>query len=66
MIGGFVTVWTAVMTFLVNSFTQVVDVFWDTAVNGPTFIGVMALVMAGVSFLLLIFNLIRSFFAMHG
>lgn len=66
MIAQFVGVWNSVIAFLVSSFTQVVGVFWNATDNEPTFIGVMALVMAGVAFLLLIFNLIRSFFAMHG
>ena len=66
MIASFVNVWTTVMSFLVDSFTQVIGVFWSAEAGGPTFVGVMALVMAGVAFLLLIFNIIRSFFAMHG
>ena len=66
MIAQFIGVWNSVIAFLVSSFTQVVGVFWNATDNEPTFIGVMALVMAGVAFLLLIFNLIRSFFAMHG
>ena len=66
MIAQFVGVWNSVIAFLVSSFTQVIGIFWNASDNEPTFIGVMALVMAGVAFLLLIFNLIRSFFAMHG
>ena len=65
VIAGFVEVWNAIVTFLVGLFPQLLSLFW-VADGGLTFVGVMAVVMAGVGLILLVFNLIRSFFAMHG
>ncbi len=70
MVAAFVEVWQAIMTFFVSIFSNIQSVFWDTAANsgkgGLTFIGIMAIIMAGVALILLVFNLIRSFFAMRG
>lgn len=65
VIAGFVEVWNAIVTFLVGLFPQLLSLFW-VAESGLTFVGVMAVVMAGIGLILLVFNLIRSFFAMHG
>lgn len=68
MIGLFTEVWSAVMTWLVTLFPQVTQFFVTT--NGETkeltFAGVMAVIMAGVALILLVFNLIRSFLPMRG
>ena len=68
MIGLFTEVWSAVMTWLVSLFPQVTQFFVTT--NGETqeltFAGVMAVIMAGVALILLVFNLIRSFLPMRG
>lgn len=69
MINAFVTVWTALSTFLTGLFPSITSLFWDStgeAGGSLTFIGVMAVVMAGVSLILLVFNLIRSFLPMRG
>lgn len=70
IIQAFTSVWTAIVTFLVSLFGQVTSLFWDASANSgagePTFVGVLAIVMAGVSLILLVFNLIRSFFSMRG
>lgn len=64
IIGSFVAVWQALVTFLVGLFPNMLDIFYTN--DSLTFVGVMAVIMAGVSLILLVWNLIRSFFAMHG
>ena len=64
MIATFVAVWEAVSTFLTSLFGDVITLFY--ADGTLTFVGTMAVIMAGVSLILLVFNLIRSFFAMRG
>ena len=70
MLTAIITVWTALVTFLTGLFSEVTTIFWDATANGGvgglTFIGILAVIMAGVSICLLIFNLIRSFFPMRG
>ena len=64
MITAFVEVWSAISTFLTGLFPSIIALFY---VDGAlTFVGVMAVVMAGIAIILLVFNLIRSFFAMRG
>lgn len=65
IIEAFITVWTAMIDYLVDLFPTVIGLFYDPT-TGLTFIGVMAVIMAGIALLLLVWNLIRSFFAMHG
>lgn len=65
MIAHFVEVWSAVTSFLTQQFTRVIAIFYDPT-TGLSFLGCLAVVMSAVSLLLLIFNLIRSFFPMHG
>lgn len=64
MITAFVTVWQEVSAFLVSLFPDLIALFY--ADNALTFVGVMAVIMAGIGIILLVFNLIRSFFSMHG
>lgn len=64
MITAFVTVWQEVSAFLVSLFPDLIALFY--AENTLTFVGVMAVIMAGIGIILLVFNLIRSFFSMHG
>ena len=67
MIAAIESVWTALISFLTGLFSEITTIFWDSTGTGNlTFIGVLAVIMAGVSICLLIFNLIRSFFAMRG
>lgn len=70
MIEAFVGVWGEIMSFIVTIFTNMSQVFWDTTANegagSLTFVGIMAIIMAGVALVLLVFNLIRSFFPMRG
>lgn len=64
MITAFTEIWTGVSSFLVSLFPTLLELFY---VEGNlTFVGVMAVIMAGVALILLVFNLIRSFFAMRG
>lgn len=62
---SFVAVWEVIIGFLVDLFPTVIGLFYNPT-TGLTFIGVMAVIMAGVSLILLVWNLIRSFFSMHG
>lgn len=64
MISTFVDVWTAVSAYLTSLFPSIITLFY--ADGALTFVGVMAVVMAGIAIVLLVFNLIRSFFAMRG
>lgn len=64
MITAFVEVWTSISTYLTSLFPDLIALFY--ADNALTFVGVMAVIMAGISLVLLVFNLIRSFFAMRG
>ncbi len=73
MIEAFTTAWGQVLTFFISIFAKLQEIFWVPAVTEPepvpghlTFIGIMAIIMAGVALILLVFNLIRSFFAMRG
>lgn len=65
IIETFVAVWQALIEYLVELFPTVIGLFYDPT-TGLTFIGVMAVIMAGIALLLLVWNLIRSFFNMHG
>lgn len=64
IISSFVAVWTEILQFLTSSWTSLLSLFY--ADNALTFVGVMAVIMAGIALILLAFNLIRSFFAMRG
>lgn len=66
MIAQFVSVWTELATFLVSLFPQLIGLFWNSTDNTLTFVGIMAVIMAGIAIVLLVFNLIRSFFTMRG
>lgn len=69
MIAQFVEVWQSIATFLTGLFPSLTALFWTAGTNGGgelTFVGVMAVFMAGVAMILLVFNLIRSFFVMRG
>lgn len=69
MISAFTTIWTSLMTFLVGLFPQITELFWTAGESGGTgsltFVGTMAVITAGVALILLVFNLIRSFFVMR-
>lgn len=64
IIQSFVAVWTELGTFLTGIWTSLLSLFY--AEGSLTFVGVMAVIMAGIALILLAFNLIRSFFAMRG
>lgn len=68
MIGAFVQVWTSLLEWFVGIFAQITTIFVDTSGSTPslTFVGVCAVIMAGVALILLAFNLIRSFVRMRG
>lgn len=63
-ISAIVAVWQAILNFLSSTFMTVTTFFWE---NGQlTFAGTLAVIMAGVAMVLLVFNLIRSFLPMRG
>lgn len=64
MITAFVQIWTEISAFLTGLFPSITELFY--AEGNLTFVGVMAVIMAGVAMILLVLNLIRSFFAMRG
>jgi hypothetical protein len=70
MIALFTEVWTSLVTWFVTLFPAVQSFFVTTASEGGaqslTFAGVCAVVMAGISLILLVFNLIRSLLPMRG
>lgn len=69
MFAAFVGVWTELVSFFVGLFSTITEIFVTTGTGGAyelTFVGVCAVIMAGVSLLLLSFNLIRSFVRMRG
>lgn len=70
MIEAILAVWTAVSGWFVVQFPKITTFFYTPGVGESagslTFMGVFAVVMAGVSLILLVFNLIRSFLPMRG
>lgn len=72
MFALFVEVWTQMLTFFTSLFPAVEGFFVTTVGSGAdatkslTFMGVCAVVMAGVALILLVFNLVRSFLPMRG
>ncbi len=67
MIGLFTEVWTSLVTWFTTLFPALSQLFVTTTGDKMelTFIGVCAVIMAGVSLILLVFNLIRSFLPMR-
>lgn len=69
MVALFTEVWSAISEWLVGLFPSIMTLFYTVPEGGGagslTFVGVCAVIMAGVALILLVFNLIRSFFAMR-
>lgn len=70
MVALFTEVWTQILTFFTSIFPAVSQ-FFVTPASGETpmqltFMGVCAVIMAGIALILLVFNLIRSFLPMRG
>lgn len=59
-------VWTAVIDWLTSIFPLVTEFFYSSKDSTLTFAGTLAVIMAGVALILLVFNLIRSFLPMRG
>ena len=63
MISAFTAIWTAVATFITGLFGNIATLF-ITEASGTytlTFVGTLGVIMAGVSLMLLVFNIVRSF-----
>lgn len=69
MFAAFSGVWTDLLAFFVSLFASIGEIFYTTGEGGAislTFVGTMAVIMAGVAMILLAFNIIRSFLPMRG
>lgn len=66
MMATITDVWTAVINWLTGIFPLVTEFFYNAETKALTFAGVLAVIMAGVALILLVFNLIRSFLPMRG
>lgn len=68
MFASFTTIWTELLTWFVSLFSSLQTIFVTSTGDSYqlTFVGVCAIVMAGVALILLAFNLIRSFISMRG
>lgn len=66
MMATITDVWTAVINWLTSIFPLVTGFFYNAETKALTFVGVLAVIMAGVALILLVFNLIRSFLPMRG
>lgn len=64
VVSAITAVWQAIVNWLTGIFGAVETFFISDGTL--TFAGVMAVVMAGISIILLVFNLIRSFLPMRG
>lgn len=65
MITAITEVWLSLTEYLVDLFPNITALFY-VADTGLTFVGILAVIMAGISIALLVFNLIRSFLPMRG
>ena len=63
-------VWTELVTFITGLFSDISALFYTPGAQGAagslTFVGTLAVITAGVSLMLLVFNLIRSFVIARG
>lgn len=66
MMATITDVWTAVLNWLTSTFPLVTEFFYNAETKALTFVGMLAVIMAGVALILLVFNLIRSFLPMRG
>ncbi len=64
IVTAIVAVWQQVLTWFTGTFSSVTSFFY--ASGALTFPGVLAVIMAGIALVLLVFNLIRSFLPMRG
>ena len=64
VVQAIIQVWQAIVNWFSGIWTVVSGFFWTG--SALTFPGVFAVIMAGVSLILLAFNLIRSFLPMRG
>lgn len=63
IVGSFVDVWQQVLTFLGTTWETIQTFFY--AEGSLTFAGTIAVFLGGISLILLVFNIIRSFFSFH-
>lgn len=70
MVEAITSVWSSIATWLTGQFSNISALFYTPGSGSEsgelTLIGFFAVVMAGIAILLLVFNLIRSFFPMRG
>lgn len=58
MLAAFVGVWTEMITFIVGLFADIQDVFWNSADNSPTFVGLCVLAALAISFFSFVMGII--------
>lgn len=63
MLAAMSAVWTDMLEFLTDCFPSIQSLFIDTSGTTPTltYIGILATIAVGISLVLLVFNLVRSF-----
>lgn len=70
MLKAITDVWQEVVNFVTSIFGNITNLFYTAPVGDTpgslTFVGTLAVIMAGVAIILLVWNLIRSFFTMRG
>ncbi len=70
MVQTLTSVWTELVKFITGLFGDISALFYTPAAEGTggslTFVGTLAVITAGVSLMLLVFNLIRSFVIARG
>lgn len=70
MVQTLTSVWTELVTFITGLFGDISALFYTPGAQGATgsltFVGTLAVITAGVSLMLLVFNLIRSFVIARG
>lgn len=54
-------VFTAIGTWIVGAFTQLIPIFWNTTDNTLTFMGVLAVIALGINVILLFIGIIQRF-----
>lgn len=62
MIGSITELWTALATWIVATVQQILPLFYNTADDELTILGIMVVVSVGIGLFLLLMNIVTSFF----
>lgn len=70
MIAAITSVWTEVMTWIVDSIASVQEVFYTAGTNGSpgslTFLGVLAVISVAIGIAFLVIGVIQNFLRLRG